>query len=507
MMADESSFLKQRADVDSIPIEDADPHIARTALLYAARELALRGLDHSAAWALDLVHCLPYNPPANRSDDNGGDSRYEDTNGGGEPSGHSRHNTSSAAAVASPWLPSSLKTNPALAASTPARSMPHRQKATPATSASYPMQSTPFLGIVAPSSSSVLSSSPQRPPPQQASPSERQANLTIDQVHHTPAPSDMSASGRFPPPFRQPPSPLANLSYSAEGEDAAAPASSNRPQESVRQRQNRLSAQDDSIQEDQEELLSNGGGDGAHSAHVRFASEGITSRSQSHFGDDLAGLSEPEDSEAAAYELALSCFRTGQLHRCAWVLKKSLTRLRRSATRSESPRSAFLRLYCEMLLCEGSARKDIEEHNPFDLAKSVPNTLREFVALLKDLVDPQDPFLLFLKGIILRKLKKRLEAMDCIIRSLLSFPYNWTAWLELNALIDPASGELEHILPLLPKSFMLLFWREHSDRQMAAGKDPEANVERIATLLDIFPDNAGLWNALGSTRYMQQGEP
>jgi anaphase-promoting complex subunit 8 len=145
--------------------------------------------------------------------------------------------------------------------------------------------------------------------------------------------------------------------------------------------------------------------------------------------------------------------------------------------------------------------------NSLHMAPTVGSNLRQsLVPLLKDLINPSDAFLLLLKGIILRKLRKRLGAMDCFIRSLLLFPYNWTAWLELNGVIETSAGELEEILPLLPKSFMRLFFVEHHYRQAEASRDPESNALRVERLLNIFPRNAGLWISLAVGRYMQQGQ-
>lgn len=96
--------------------------------------------------------------------------------------------------------------------------------------------------------------------------------------------------------------------------------------------------------------------------------------------------------------------------------------------------------------------------------------------------------------------------MDCFIRSLTLLPYNWTAWLELSSVIEAASGELDEILPLLPESFMTLMFLEYHHRQSAATKDPQANADRLEKLLDIFPENAALWNSFAMQRYLQRGE-
>lgn len=95
--------------------------------------------------------------------------------------------------------------------------------------------------------------------------------------------------------------------------------------------------------------------------------------------------------------------------------------------------------------------------------------------------------------------------MDCFMRSIALMPYNWTTWLELNAVIESSAGEMDEILPLLPQSFMTLLFLEHHHRQSAATKDPQANTDRLQVLLDLFPENAGLWNSLAMQRYLQRG--
>lgn len=40
------------------------------------------------------------------------------------------------------------------------------------------------------------------------------------------------------------------------------------------------------------------------------------------------------------------------------------------------------------------------------------------------------------KGIILGALKRRAEAIECLILSVTAYPWNWSAWLQLGALIE-----------------------------------------------------------------------
>lgn len=356
------------------------------------------------------------------------------------------------------------------------------------------MQSTPFLGVVAPpsSASSLAASSPQRPPPH--------ANATLDATpsHSHQYHADLSTSGRFPAPFRHPPSPLANLSASADADASAS-----------------VQPADDSVAngEDDERMSGRGGEDdermgdpsssasSPRSAHVRFASEGVGG---SGGGDELDNIEEAYDDESIAYDLALTSFRTAQLDRCVSTLERSKQR-RRTLRRPPSPRATFLRIYASMLIVERDA-----DSGSGSTHSSLSPLLKDLVHIPPDLSPIDSSFLLFLRGILLRKLKRRIEALDCVIRSLLLFPYNWTACLEVHALVEP--GEVEEVAALLPKSFMVGCWREYTGRQMMAGRGQGAGQEGEGSggwcevLMGMFPESAMLWSALGSTRYVQQGE-
>jgi hypothetical protein len=48
---------------------------------------------------------------------------------------------------------------------------------------------------------------------------------------------------------------------------------------------------------------------------------------------------------------------------------------------------------------------------------------------------PQDGYLLYLHGIVLKKLKVRQQAVDSLVKSINISPLNWGAWLELAQLI------------------------------------------------------------------------
>lgn len=138
-----------------------------------------------------------------------------------------------------------------------------------------------------------------------------------------------------------------------------------------------------------------------------------------------------EAEEEDIYLLAKSLFDHHQWERCAAILEKHRVR---------GAKALFLKLYARYLLLERRIEEDY-----FQIAKrrrTKATHRSDLVALLRELVDPRDPFLLFLKGILFRKLGKRIEAIDCFVRSLELFPYNWSVWQELCTCLEGGQAEV-----------------------------------------------------------------
>jgi hypothetical protein len=93
----------------------------------------------------------------------------------------------------------------------------------------------------------------------------------------------------------------------------------------------------------------------SHSAHVHFA-EGGGDNSNSNVSklDIFEASGDPaQDSGAmddAAFHLAMSYFRTGQLKRCKWILERRREELRRTQGADEDDEANFLRGYVSMLV-------------------------------------------------------------------------------------------------------------------------------------------------------------
>ncbi|KAJ1030053.1 hypothetical protein NDA16_000966 [Ustilago loliicola] len=188
--------------------------------------------------------------------------------------------------------------------------------------------------------------------------------------------------------------------------------------------------------------------------------------------------------EEEAYMLAKSHFDQHQLERCIWVLENS---------KGTSDKARFLRLYARFLMSE----RKLDEHGMI-IPKpngTLPATSPSLIPILKELIDAADPFLLFLKGAILRKLNRPIEAMDCLIRSVQSFAYNWAAWQELAMTLEPV--EADQMADLLPESFMVSFFREFLDRHSA--QEGDLTIARIDRLLESFPRSAYLLTCRAQT--------
>ena len=60
--------------------------------------------------------------------------------------------------------------------------------------------------------------------------------------------------------------------------------------------------------------------------------------------------------------------------------------------------------------------------------------------LLIELADDDDPYLLYLRGILHMRLDQKTIATQCLIQSLKTRPYNWSAWSQLAQLVTSADA-------------------------------------------------------------------
>ncbi|CED84122.1 Anaphase-promoting complex (APC), Cdc23 subunit [Phaffia rhodozyma] len=139
--------------------------------------------------------------------------------------------------------------------------------------------------------------------------------------------------------------------------------------------------------------------------------------------------------EEDIFELAHCYFEAKELDRCAFVLAGA-----------RSAKSEFLRLYATYL----SADKRLQEGLPTvmtpedDRHRLAPS----FQPILDELKDADDPFLIYLKGLILFRIHRRIEAAEWFIESLKRYPFNWSCCLSLARCID-SEENLDQIIQIL----------------------------------------------------------
>lgn len=228
------------------------------------------------------------------------------------------------------------------------------------------------------------------------------------------------------------------------------------------------------------------------SAHVRFAAT-EASADRSHAEASTRDAWEVEDEEEDVFMLAKSLFDHHQWERSAALLEQRNVR---------GPKALFLQLYARYLIIERNAEEDYFQ--VMKQAKGKRSHRARLVPLLRELTDPTDPFLLFLKGIIFRKLGKRIEGIDCFLRSLETFPYNWSAWQELSTCLEGGQAELQDIAAMLPDSFMTSFFCELFARSSAARLQSDEALRQIDALLTMFPNAPYLLVCRGQALHLMQ---
>ncbi|TIA73790.1 hypothetical protein E3P91_01294 [Wallemia ichthyophaga] len=162
------------------------------------------------------------------------------------------------------------------------------------------------------------------------------------------------------------------------------------------------------------------------------------------FDDDQELASDEED----VYALAKAYYDAREFDRCATVLSNCTT-----------DKSLFLALYARYLDSERRIQERTEPiMGPRDTRRENANT--QVPQILAHLRDPKDAFLLYLKGILLHRSSKRIEAMDALIKSLNANPWNWSAWLMLGVCVQDID-DLSAIELHLPQGVMMRIFSVH----------------------------------------------
>lgn len=109
----------------------------------------------------------------------------------------------------------------------------------------------------------------------------------------------------------------------------------------------------------------------------------------------------------------------------------------------------FLRLYSlYFIACRTiSTRRQADTHNPQrDDSSAVSEELSPIAEIyahieMSSAIVENDPFLLYLKGLVADKLQLTDTAISCLAQSLVLYPYNWSAWVDLTRIVKIGNEE------------------------------------------------------------------
>ncbi|KAG2226456.1 hypothetical protein INT45_014200 [Circinella minor] len=160
------------------------------------------------------------------------------------------------------------------------------------------------------------------------------------------------------------------------------------------------------------------------------------------------------EKEHCKYQYARALFRMQQYDNVAFILKDYT-----------APRLLFLRLYAKYLAAE--KRKNERIQDMFDVisdnshSKNVDELDTIYQELKQFQEDKLDAFNLYLYGMLLRKKELNDQAATILLSSLKKYEYNWSAWMELGALVTSKKQfhDLEQVLnERMPKSIIKNFF-------------------------------------------------
>lgn len=166
-------------------------------------------------------------------------------------------------------------------------------------------------------------------------------------------------------------------------------------------------------------------------------------------------------------------FDAREFERCAFKLQKC-----------KGPKALFLSTYAKYLSAE---RQALHEWHAQDGNRNQPPTPlnKQTGTLLDGLSGVTDPFLLFLRGLLLYRAKRRPEAIEALITSVTAYPWNWAAWLQLCACFANRK-EWEDIESLLPDHPMKSIVTIRVAVELQSPVDTD--VALIDQLISAFPD-------------------
>jgi anaphase-promoting complex subunit 8 len=177
-------------------------------------------------------------------------------------------------------------------------------------------------------------------------------------------------------------------------------------------------------------------------------------------------ISLPVDApHSSKFILAKSYFDCREYDRCARTLQHET-----------SPLALFLQLYAKYIAGEKRREEDKEGIlSPKDNAYP-SRVISDIVHAIEESSYQEDPFLLYLYGVTLRKQNFDSRALEVLVKSVTVFPYNWSAWLELRDCLGTIH-DLDHLQKRLPKHLISDLFIIHAKQEFF-----QCNQELIASV-------------------------
>ncbi|RPA73025.1 anaphase-promoting complex subunit CDC23 [Ascobolus immersus RN42] len=169
-----------------------------------------------------------------------------------------------------------------------------------------------------------------------------------------------------------------------------------------------------------------------------------------------------EFAELSKYLLAKTYFDVREYDRCSNVLGGC-----------QSSKSRFLCLYSKYMAGEKRREEEMEfilspqdghatnNKEVLGILASLENIQREWEREGQD----EDPWILYLYGVMLLKQKNEVEARRALCKSVNLYPYHWGAWLELATTLNSLE-DMNSILPDLPSHILTNIFHLHTNQEL-----------------------------------------
>ncbi|KLO15382.1 TPR-like protein [Schizopora paradoxa] len=188
---------------------------------------------------------------------------------------------------------------------------------------------------------------------------------------------------------------------------------------------------------------------------------------------------------------------------------KEFTRASHLLEKCKSAKGRFMHFYFKFLASEKKALRDwhnldceagLNSDNPHQPPAPINTALQE---MLQGLINVTDPWLLFMKGIILKRLSRREEAVEAAIRSIGLYPWNWSCWQLLGSCLGDGD-ELAAIVPLLPLDQahpLIQLFQVKVLIELHTPQDTELSVCEQLLGPDFFPNSLWIMSMRACTLY------